>query len=320
MTGPTTGPTTSPATSPAYADWTLWSTHARLVVTDAAALPMALTLLGDLLAEVELACSRFREDSELRRLRVGPDGAVRLSPMLADLVRSALDVAERTDGAVDPTVGEALSGLGYDRDLRLVPRDGRLVAVVRPVPGFRSLRLDGDVLQVRPGVDPAAVLDLGATAKAYAADAGARLLAERMGIGALVSLGGDLATAGPAPEGGWHVTVADDPRDPAQTIGLEPGWAVATSSTTRRTWLAEDGPHHHIVDPRTGRDVPPVWRTVTVAAPSCLLANAASTAAVVQGAAAPAWLAERGLDARLVDADGRVTRVRHWPSEQARVA
>ncbi len=310
----------APDTAPGIADWSLWSTEARLVVSDADALPEAHRLLVGLLAEVELACSRFRDDSEVRSLRPGADGQVTLSPMLADLLRSALLVADLTDGAVDPTVGAAMRGLGYDRDLALVPRGDRLVAVVRPVPGHRALRLSGDVLRVPRGVDPAEVIDLGATAKAYAADAGARLVAERLGVGVLVSLGGDVATAGPAPDGGWRVQVADDPRDPTQVVTLEAGWALATSSTTRRTWQAQDGRHHHIVDPRTGRDVPPVWRTVTVAAPTCLLANAASTASVVLGPAAPAWLELRGLDARLVDASGAVVRVRHWPSEQPRVA
>ncbi len=303
------------ATRAAAAGWSLWSTSARLVVTEPAALPEARRLVDALLGELERACSRFREDSEVRTLRVGPDGTVTVSPLLADLLRRALEVAELTDGAVDPTVGAALSGLGYDRDLRLVPRDGRVVAVVRPVPGWRALRLrDDTVLQVRAGVDPAAVIDLGATAKACAADSGARLVAERLGVGVLLSLGGDVATAGPAPDGGWRVEVADDPRDPRQTVGVAPGWALATSSTSRRTWTATDGAHHHVVDPRTGRDAPPVWRTASVAAPSCLLANAASTAAVVLGAGAPAWLGERGLDARLVDASGRVTSVGRWPA------
>ncbi len=306
--------------APAYADWSLWSTTARLVVTDADTLPEARRLLDGLLTEVERACSRFRDDSEVRRLRTGPDGRVTLGPVLAELLRVALEVAERTDGAVDPTVGSALRGLGYDRDLRLVPRDGRLVAVVRPVPGHRALRLDGDVLQVRPGVDPAEVIDLGATAKAWAADTGARLVAGTLGTGVLVSLGGDVATAGPGPDGAWRVSVADDVRDPAQTVALEPGWAMATSSTVRRTWRAADGTHHHVVDPRTGRDADPVWRTVTVAAPSCLRANAASTAAVVLGPDAPAWLRDRGLDARLVGADGRTTLVGGWPDGSTHAA
>jgi thiamine biosynthesis lipoprotein len=72
---------------------------------------------------------------------------------------------------------------------------------------------------------------------------------------------------------------------------------------------------HHILDPRTGRPAEPVWRTVTVAAPSCFEANTASTAAIVRGDRALPWLRELGVAARLVDRAGRVTVLGGWPSE-----
>jgi thiamine biosynthesis lipoprotein len=72
---------------------------------------------------------------------------------------------------------------------------------------------------------------------------------------------------------------------------------------------------HHIVDPATG-DIPAVvWRTVSVTAATCVDANTASTAAVVMGEAAPAWLAERGLPARLVRSDGGVVTTCGWPPD-----
>jgi thiamine biosynthesis lipoprotein len=75
------------------------------------------------------------------------------------------------------------------------------------------------------------------------------------------------------------------------------------------------GEMHHILDPRTGRPVRSPWTTVTVAAASCLHANAASTASVILGADAPAWLSERGLPSRLARADGSVLCVAGWPAE-----
>ena len=59
------------------------------------------------------------------------------------------------------------------------------------------------------------------------------------------------------------------------------------------------------------------WRTVTVAAATCVDANAASTAALVLGEQAPAWLLDRGLPARLVSESGSVCRVCEWPLEAA---
>ncbi|MDX6222320.1 MAG: FAD:protein transferase, partial [Frankiales bacterium] len=72
---------------------------------------------------------------------------------------------------------------------------------------------------------------------------------------------------------------------------------------------------HHIIDPRTGAPAATCWRTVTVAGASCVDANAASTAAIVMGAAAEEWLAGLGLPARLVGEDGSVVTVGGWPEE-----
>jgi FAD:protein FMN transferase len=297
-------------------EWDLWSTRARLVVTDPAALDRALLLVDDLLADVEAAASRFRPDSEVSVLRPGPDGTVLVSPMLADLLVEALDAAERTDGAVDPTIGAALSALGYDRDIRLVEGGPGLVALVRPVPGWRTLRLAGRRLTLPEGLE----LDLGATAKAVAADRAAALVAERLGTGVLVSLGGDIATAGPAPEGGWQVRVQDTETDPAARVSLPAGSALATSSTVRRTWIRGTETLHHIVDPATGRPADPVWRSVSVAATTCSIANAAATATIVKGGAGLAWLSAQRLPARLVDRDGVVHLRNGWPDAPTGVA
>ncbi len=70
---------------------------------------------------------------------------------------------------------------------------------------------------------------------------------------------------------------------------------------------------HHVLDPRTGEPVEPVWRTVSVAAATCAEANIASTAALVLGERAGPWLAERGLPARLVRVDGTVKTQGGWP-------
>jgi thiamine biosynthesis lipoprotein len=286
----------------------LWSTTATIVVTDASALGSVVEIVRAQLDEVERACSRFRADSEISGLTAGRN---RLSPMLADLVGTALDAAERSGGLVDPTVGAAMEGLGYDRSIELLPEDGAAVSLVQHVPGWRRVQLHGDRLELPRGVQ----LDLGATAKARAADLSARRAADTVGVGVLIELGGDIATAGPGPDDGWQVLVRDTEDDPAGQITLSPGWAVATSSTVRRAWRRGGVRLHHIVDPRTAAPAAPVWRSATVAAPTCAEANTASTAAVVLGHDATRWLAERGYTARLVDQRHRVVRVGDWPRE-----
>lgn len=298
--------------------WPLWSTDARLVVDhvdDASAqdaLAAARRIVDDEFARIDRAVSRFRSDSELNVVASRlPDGA-QISPLLSTFVAAALEAARLTDGLVDPTLGRELALIGYDRDISLVLDDERPVrAIASDVPGWRRVRLERQRLTV-----PAhRALDLGATAKALAADRAARLVAGELGCSVLISLGGDIATAGPDPDGGWHVRVEDLPGEPASTVRLAKGYAVATSSTLRRRWRRGDETVHHIVDPRTGRSALPVWRTVTVAAETCVLANTYSTAAVVRGETAPAWLAEQRVAARLVAADGRVLMVGGWPSD-----
>lgn len=291
-------------------EWSLWSTRARLVVTDSRLLDEAVARTRLLLAEVDDAANRFRDDSEISRLRAG---TTRVSPLFADLLRAALDSARTSDGAVDPTVGGALVALGYDRTLPAIDQAGRLPRVALPAPGWESVVLEDGAVTIPDGCR----LDLGATAKAVAADLVARVVHGTLGCGVLVSLGGDIATAGTGPIGGWQVRVHDHLDDPDAHVTLGDGWALATSSTVRRTWRLAGESLHHVVDPATGRPATPTWRTVTVAAPSCLEANTASTAAVVKGPAGVPWLRGQGVAARLVGARGEVELVGSWPAERA---
>jgi thiamine biosynthesis lipoprotein len=262
------------------------------------------------LAALDLACSRFREDSELVRLQ----GRTRVSPVLAGALRAALEVAQDTDGLVVPTLGRALRAVGYDRTFTQLPQDGP-AAVALPVSplAWREVHLDGDMVTVPAGVQ----LDLGATAKAWAADQLAQELAG-LGTGVLVNLGGDIAVAGPAPQDGWPIEISDRPQDgvPIQVVAVSEG-GLATSSTTVRRWRRGGVPLHHVLDPLTGLPAPEEWASVTVTAHTCLAANAASTAAVVLGIHAPAWLRERGLPAVLLSRTGEVVRLNGWPEDTA---
>ena len=304
----------------AGAGWTALGCWVHLVVTDRAALEAARSMLAADLADLDAACSRFRADSELAALDRAQGRPVRLSPLLANAVAVALRAAELTDGDVDPTVGEAIVAAGYDRDFSLVPPDGPpLNLVVKAVPGWRQVRLDP---ATRTLAMPAGIrLDLGATAKAWAADRAAARIAAELGAGVLVGLGGDIAVAGQAPPGGWRIRVQDVtgrpedvPEGPATVVAITSG-GLATSSTTARRWRRGGNVLHHILDPRTGLPPAPVWRTISVTAATCADANAASTAAIIRGSQAPGWLAATGLPARLVDVSGRVKTVAGWPAE-----
>ena len=373
---------TSAVVAPATAVFPALGTTAVLLTADQARADDALLILRAELAAIDAACSRFRSDSELSRVNAAAGiGPVPVSALLAEAVEVALRAAELTDGAVDPTVGPAVVALGYDRTFAEVaarrPENTEPATAPRPAAGWRSVRWDPALRLLR--LPAGTTLDLGATAKALAADRAARRAAAAVGCGVLVNLGGDLSAAGEPPAGGWRVAIADNhagpeggwragiadvhaaregsgragitddhtapnagphaatadrhtvlhtgpqptitdnraapnaaPRHPV--VSIRDG-GLATSGTTVRTWRRGGRTLHHIVDPATG-DVPPaVWRTVSVAAGSCVDANTATTAALVLGERAPDWLRGTGLAARLVRVDGSVLCLGAWPAD-----
>jgi len=304
------------AMNPATATFPALGTTAEITTLDAAALSDAIDVLERELAAIDRACSRFRSDSEVMRLAANGGRWMPASPLLREALRAGIHAAAATGGAVDPTVGASMRALGWDADFRIVvSRRGPARVKAVPAAGWRRIEVDDEHRRVRV---PAGVeIDLGATAKALAADRTARAAWRVTGAGVLVNLGGDIAVAGPAPAGGWPILVTDDHRAPSvadgQTVSIAAG-GLATSSTTVRRWRTTDGVAHHVVDPRTGRPAPEVWRTVSVAAGDCVDANAAATASIVMGETAPDWLRALRLPARLVRADGRVVVTGGWPA------
>jgi thiamine biosynthesis lipoprotein len=291
-------------------------TTVTLALDRAAALTVAETVLRDELDEIDRACSRFRSDSEIWNLYAADGRPVRASARLYEAVSVACAVAELTGGAVDPTVGQAVEALGYDRDFVDVPATGpTLGAQPVPAPGWWLVELDDQERTV--AVPPGVRLDLGATAKALVADRAARRIASVTDSGALVCVGGDVSVSGRPPAGGWPVGIAVDcagPFEAGPVVSVSVG-GLASSSTTVRAWRRGGRRVHHIIDPATGDCASGHWRLVSVAAASCVDANAYSTAAVVWGESAPERLAALGLPTRFVRHDGVVSTVAGWPSE-----
>jgi thiamine biosynthesis lipoprotein len=308
------------------AAWGALGSTVSLRVADRAALEEATVLVTAELARFDEACSRFREDSELSRVNARAGRPVEVGPVLMDAVELALRGARLTDGALDPTIGRSLEEAGYDRDWELLEHaersedsdgDGEGAAprlLARRRAAWRGVEVDRAAGRLR--IPSGTKLDLGATAKALAADRAAAAVHLRLGCGVLVALGGDIATAGRPPGTGWQVHVTDDHRDgpgaPGQRIEVSTG-GLATSSTTARRWRQGGRSMHHIIDPQTGRPAHTPWRTVSVAAGDCTDANIGSTGAILLGARAPGWLRSLGLPARLVSVEGRVVKVGRWP-------
>jgi thiamine biosynthesis lipoprotein len=274
----------------------LWGGTATLLVTDPDRLSIARRAVDQVIADIDTACSGHRSDSELARVNTAGGRPVQVSATFHAVLWTAVHAAEMTRGLVDPTVGSG----GTD---------------------WRSIRIDEPTGTVT--LPAGATLDFGSVGKAFTADRAAEFAAGEAGCGVLVALAGDIAVAGPVPVQGWPVRVADDHRvgrdgdlPPGQDIVLRVPGGLATSSLAVRTRTLPGGRVvTHIVDPRSGLPVRGPWRTVSVAAASCVDANTASTAAVVRGHDARDWLGWQGLPARLVHTDGWTTTVAGWPSD-----
>ena len=298
-------------------------TSARVAVWPPENLGAACAVVAGEVGALDWQASRFRADSELSWLHRAGGGLFVLSDGLAEAVGVALAAARWTRGRVDPTVGDALISLGYDRDFAAIdPWRGDLPAAPAPAPGWERVRLDGPVLRLPAGIR----LDLGATAKGLGSDRAVRAVMAATGPagGVLVSLGGDIAVGGTPPRCGWPVTVAErpeeagSPRSPHGQLIRLAGGGVATSSVTCRRWRRGTVEMHHIVDPGTGRPAAGPWRTASVAAATCADANAAATAAIVAGAQAEDWLITAGLPARLISHEGEVWYLGGWPADADR--
>lgn len=295
----------------------VWGTSATVSVQPPSALDSAIALLRQEIAVIDRACNRFQPYSELCALNRSGGRPLRVSQTFLEAIEASMAVASRTDGAVDPTVGSTMVALGYDRDYDEVAGADPttpLPATPAPAPGWPSISVNrrARTVQIPSGTQ----LDLGATAKALCVDRAAQRIVGVTGAAVLVSIGGDVAALGPPPPGGWSIAVVEDSRQqssPAQQLVAIESGGLASSSPVGRTWSRAGWALHHIVDPATGWPVPPMWRLVTVAASSCLDANAASTAAMVWGDSAPSRLALLGLPARLVRHDATVVTVAGWP-------
>jgi thiamine biosynthesis lipoprotein len=290
----------------------VWGMSGTLATEHPEDLAFAADRLSFWLDEIDTSANRFRADSELSILNARSEAIASSTFELALLSAQTASIA--TEGLCDPTVLPSLLALGYDADFADVRsrRDSPLLPR-RPAPGVAALSID--VASHRVSLAPGVQLDLGATAKALAADLVADDLAKRGGV--LVEIGGDVALRGHGPHGAWSVGVSDTlsvhAAQPRVSIA---GGGIATSSRASRTWRAGGRHVHHIIDPRTGEPANGPYVVASVSSESCLRANAFATAALIWGDDAPYHLAQARCAARLVRSDGTVEFVGGWPLDE----
>lgn len=260
------------------------------------------------LDEVNAKMSTYSPESELSRLNAWPESApFSLSRETVEVLSIASEVAEKTGGAFDVTVGPLVDAWGFGPGLRTgTPPDEATIAALREGVGFRLLEIsagDSTVRKARPEVR----CDLSAVAKGYAVDRVADAL-ESLGIGRyMVEVGGEIRTRGTNDRGvPWRIAIEKpDPlgRSIERIVPLS-GLSMATSGDYRNFFEREGRMYSHLIDPRTGRPVAHALASVTVVHERCALADAYATAILVLGPEEGyRFSVEEGIAALLIERD-----------------
>jgi len=268
--------------------------------------------------------STWETDSDISRYNRAPAGSWQSLPSpFADVLRCALEIANASGGAYDPTVGPLVDLWGFGaagRGPRIPGADE--IAAARARIGWQRIALRGDPPEVlQPG---GTALDLSAIAKGYGVDAVAACL-RAWGIDdALVDVGGELSGFGRKPDGTpWRVLVeaAPDRADDVPCVLPLDGIAVATSGVHWHRFECDGRTYAHTLDPRSGVPVERAPAAVTVIADDAMRADAWATALTVMGFEEGfAFATARGLAARFVAAEGGDDAIRTTASFEQRLA
>ncbi|MBN1264064.1 MAG: FAD:protein FMN transferase [Anaerolineales bacterium] len=252
---------------------------------------------------VDKTLSRFNPESELSRLNEYTVIPPVVSRLLWDALDWALTAAEITDRLYDPTVLNALLDAGYDRDFSELQQEQSGLPVLSMLPDpfmlhnepGRGSEVGGWRLVERDPVDRTVALpsilklDLGGTAKGWAADRALQMLAP---LGpSLVNAGGDVAVSGSYPDDtGWKIGIrvpygypgSDHMKGPLAV--LQTGTCgIATSGIDYRWWNHKGSRNHHLIDPSTQQPAVTDLLSASVIAPDVARADLFASVVMILG-------------------------------------
>lgn len=253
--------------------------------------------------ELEALWSVTDEHSEIYALN--RDGEAPLSPETADLLGTALDLCERTRGALDLSIYPVLRTWGFTTGEYAVP-DQETLSALLPLVDYTQIQLEGSAAALPDGME----IDLGSVAKGRTGDQLSHLLRENGVTSALLDLGGNIQAVGAKPDGSpWRVGIRDPAGEGNIGVVSVTDKAVVTSGGYER-YFEEDGVRYwHILDPKTGKPARNGLASVTVIGDSGTICDGLSTALFVMGLddALEHWRQYQDFEAILVSEDGSVT-------------
>ena len=255
--------------------------------------------------ELEKEWSVTDESSQIYQANHSGGSPVTLSDDTRDVVSFALEMAEKTGGALEPTIYPVLEAWGFTTDENRIPAPDEIQTLLEHV-GYEQVSLSGNELTLPEGVE----LDLGAVGKGYAGDAAAEVIKEQGVTSALLDLGGNIQAVGKRPDGtDWRIGIRNPFGDGQMGMLLASDCAVVTSGSYERYFVGEDGKEYtHIIDPETGYPVDNGLVSVSIIAEEGKVADALSTSMFVNGleGAEEYWKEHQDFEMIAVTEDGDI--------------
>lgn len=265
----------------------------------------ALQEAEECIQQVEGLWSVTDEDSEIYQANHSGGQPVTVSEETAQIISFALEMAQRTGGALDPTIYPVLTAWGFTTDSKQVPSQQRITRLLEQV-GYDRIRLNGTELTVPDGME----LDLGAVGKGYTADLVTEILRRHGVSSALISLGGNIQAIGSRPDGSdWRLGIRAPWESGNLGVLTVSDAAVVTSGGYENYFDDEQGNiYWHILDPSTGYPADSGLQSVTIVGREGKMCDALSTALFVMGAqsAEQYWRENGGFEMLLVTDSGEI--------------
>lgn len=264
----------------------------------------ALSAASARILSLEEKLSVTSKDSEIWKINHAGGGITEISQETADIISFALDIAGKTDGALEPTIYPVLREWGFTTGEYRIPSAETLSELLKKT-GYKKVNLTGNMINIPVEMN----IDLGAAAKGYTGDAVTQIFRDNGVTSAVISLGGNVQTLGSKPDGSdWKVSVRDPFDENSQMCVISVSdKAVVTSGDYERYFIGEDGRKYcHIINPSDGYPADSGLVSVTVIGESGIQCDCLSTALFVMGKdrAYEYWKENGGFEMILVGTDG----------------
>ena len=207
------------------------------------------------------------------------NGLAELSPDTTELMQTALEMCERTDGALDVSIYPVLRAWGFTTGSYQVPTQEEIENLLTQV-DYRKVTLENGTASIAQGME----VDLGSVAKGYTGDQVSQLLREGGVTSALLNLGGNVQLVGGKPDGSdWRVAVQDPESDGYLGVLSLRDKAAITSGGYERYFEQDGVTYHHIIDPTTGYPADSGLLSVSIVSADGTMCDALSTSLFIMG-------------------------------------